>query len=171
MVTFLMLGAVSFFLQGRHALENVQEIHKAVGTSLLSIRKNFPGSQQQVYTTIDQVSKLCDISKKQHTKRKSFKEALQKEKQKNEELFEKAHRVAQKLIEVQKQVAEKDQKIMQLLQQQSVAITSAHVVPSPSSPIVDNTLMHENEQLLRKENDVLEGVNQKNMPQEQIEKS
>ena len=166
---FLMLGAVSFFLQGRHALENVQEIHKTVGTSLLSIRKNFPGSQQQVYTTIDQVSKLCDISKKQHTKRKSFKEALQKEKQKNEELSEKAHRVAQKLIEVQQQVVEKDQKIMQLLQEQSTGIVSAHVA-SPQ-PIVEKRFVHDVEKLMQKNNDALEQVDQKNPSQEQTEKS
>ncbi len=165
----LMLGAVSFFLQGRQALENVQEIHKTVGTSLLSIRKNFPGSQQQVYTTIDQVSKLCDISKKQHAKRKSFKESLQKEKQKNEELSEKAHRVAQKLIEVQQQVAEKDQKIMHLLQQQTAAVVSAH--EAALLPIVEKPFIHHNEQSMQKNTVSLEQVDKKNISQELTEKS
>ncbi len=165
----LMLGTVSFFLQGRQALENVQEIHKTIGSSLLNIRKNFPGSQQQVYTTIDQMSKLCEIAKKQHAKRKLFKESLQKEKQKNEELSEKAHRVAQKLIEVQQQIAEKDQKIMQLLQQQSAEMVSAHAASPP--PIVERTFMHDGEQLMRKNDDALEQADKKNISQKETEKS
>ncbi|MBL4588127.1 hypothetical protein JKY79_02175, partial [Candidatus Babeliales bacterium] len=79
-VLLLIMYAFLSCLHARNALESVQDIHKNVGSSLLSIRKDYPKSQQQVYTTIDQVSKLCDISKKQHAKRKSFKIAFNEEK-------------------------------------------------------------------------------------------
>lgn len=118
-VLFLVIYVCLPFVYARDALESVQEIHKNVGNSLLKIRKNYPESQQQVYATIDQVSKLCDISKKQHSKRKSFKIALGEEQRKNKEVIEKVERVAQKIVELQEQIFEKDRKIASLLQHDS----------------------------------------------------
>jgi hypothetical protein len=130
---FLCLMAHFFCLPARHALESLQDIHKQVGSSLLTIRKNYPESQQQVYTTIDQVSKLCDISKKQYFKRKSLKESLATEKKKSDHMMEKVERVAQKIIELQKEVAEKDEKILSLLHQDipEKTVSTPIITPAP----------------------------------------
>lgn len=105
-------------------LDTVQEIHKTVGKSLLSIRKNHPESQVQVYTTIDQVSKLCDLSKKQYSKRKLAKSALLFEKEKMVELKNKVELVAQKMQVAEKKISDQAAKIVLLTQQKEEAIAS-----------------------------------------------
>jgi hypothetical protein len=112
------------FLHAKNMLDAVQEIHKTVGSSLLSIRKNHPESQVQVYTTIDQVSKLCDLSKRQHSKRKQYKLALADEKAKALEMKNKIELVAQKMSEAQKKIAEQAEKITLLTVQKEEAIAS-----------------------------------------------
>ena len=131
-VLFFVIYVCVSFLHARDALESVQEIHKNVGNSLLKIRKHYPESQQQVYATIDQVSKLCDISKKQHSKKKSFKIALGEERKKNQEMIEKVERVAHKIVALQEQVLEKDRKIASLLQHESSPVIA--MMPSSASP-------------------------------------
>lgn len=135
---------MSTLVNARHALDTVQELHKNVGNSLLTIRKQYPESQTQVYSTIDQISKLCDISKKQYNKRKELKTALAQEKETSAKLKQRLDTVAHKLLAAQQEVenrtqrlnALKDQQEKELLaqqeraQQEKLAATNK-VIPTP----------------------------------------
>jgi hypothetical protein len=82
----LFVTSVIYFVCGKGSIGKLQSLHRKIGNDLIAIKKKYPGSQMEVYSLLDQMSKYYTFSKSSLLKKKKYKKLLKDEIAQNERL-------------------------------------------------------------------------------------
>ena len=82
-VVFFMLVSIGWG-ECKESAKKLQEFQRQIGNDLIGIKKQYPNTQMQVYTVLDQLSKYYSFSKNLISKKKRYKKLLQTELSNNE---------------------------------------------------------------------------------------